>query len=79
MFVLLVDEGRVEVTNDNNVLIPSSVNTSEIFFGLCLPVFEGIEECLYDTDILTSRAVLVLENIKLGDIDEIFDSHIPEY
>ncbi len=76
-FLLRLGEGRLEETGDNDVLLPSYVNTSETLSELCSSVFESIEEHWNDTDWLTSRAVLVTKNVKLGDINEMVGSRIP--
>ncbi len=76
-FLLRLGEGRLEETDDNDVFLPSYVNTSETLSELCSALFEGIEEHWNDTDCLTSRAVLVTKNIKLGDINEIVGFRIP--
>ena len=70
-------ERRLEETNDNGVLLPSYVSTSETFSELCNSVFKGINENRDNTEWLTSRAVLVTKNVKLNDINEMVGSRIP--
>ncbi len=76
-FLLRLIEDSLEEADDNDVLLSSYVNTSELLSELCSSVYEGIEEHWNDMDRLTSRAVLDTKNVSLGDINGMVSSRIP--